>query len=50
MLSCKYNLIIINYLFIHMRVTGYDTKNTRLACKSRQTSFCADQTPPSGSS
>ena len=26
MLSCKYNLIIINYLFIHMRVTGYDTK------------------------
>ena len=41
MLSCKYNLIIINYLFIHMRVTGYDTKNPRLACKSCQTNFCA---------
>ena len=36
MLSCKYNLIIINYLFIHMRVTGYDTKmdKTLLRCES----------------
>ena len=36
MLSCKYNLIIINYLFIHMRVTGYDTKNPRLASHAKR--------------
>ena len=39
MLSCKYNLIIINYLFIHMRVTGYDTKRC-LSRKSIQACQC----------